>query len=680
MSVQNITKTLVISLSLSVATGSLALAQSSPASIVEGWVSAAQGYDFVKVTHNGINHDASSNITTIRGLSIQFSVDGATMQAQLGEQTAKTKGKLDYKITFPSISFDSLSLDNGYYSARSIHADIANLDFGITGSPPNNSSSTAVYKNFNFNNIKWARLPEVVEAPGKPVSKYYPLVEAMVDFSFDNAGIDGMTMHQSYGDSEITMDMTYGPSSVGSTVRGNISEIIIDGMTMAMRSPKGAGNKDVNITFGPMTAYGYDYGTLVRNFAPGITAKSANEPFTSIIGEFLMKDIKVEGKDGVFSMDNLTVSDIGVRPARIDILKEADELFLAAKSGGEEPDSKKIIELLGSTYGTLRLGNFEMAGMKFGAPDAGKGKMDLYRINDLSANGLGEFALKGINFSGVKGEYFNMDQFSLSNVTFPALEALMNIEEAKKKNDILAIMKAIPTFGLYMVRGLEVRVPGEGDFSLAEGSLEMSGFIGPVPTKVDLSVTDAKMPVKIMDREPRALFSAMGFTDIEFSYAISALWQEASRVLSLNATAGLTDAGALNADVAVGGIPRSVFENPMTAQSLIALVTVNSANILFDDQSIVDKALAVAAAKQGVDPATLKAQAVGMLPFMLGVLNKPEFVNQVTEAVKTFLDTKGRIAVSATPATPVSVLQLMAVGSSAPGAIIDMLNVKIAAE
>lgn len=685
MSFQNFTKSIVIAASLTLAPWTVAWAQSNPESIVEGWVSAAEGVDFLTVTHGGISYDGSSDVTTINGLAIQFKVDGAKMSVKANSATAKAEGMLDYTISFPTISFSGLMLENGFYSARSIYADIANLKAVIDGGPNASSSATGTYREFSFTNLKWAKLPEIVDVVSKPISKYYPLFDALTNISFDSGSLGGMNLTQTTGQPAIEMFLSYGATTMGKTVRGNISDIVIAGMNMEMQAPQDASQEtknslNVNFSIGEMAVRSYDYRGFIQNFAPGSVAMSANDAFKPVVGDITLKDFAMTAQGGSFSMDRFSTSDIGVRPPRVDVLNEADAMFLMAKSDGGKPDEKKIIELVASIYGAIRLGNFEMAGLSFSVPDVGQGKMDMYRVNDLSANGLGEFALKGINFAGLKGEYFNLDLFSLADISFPPLEALLNLEEAGKRNDIVAIMKAIPTLGSYKTRGLEARIPGEGNFSVAESSMNMSGFIGPIPTRVDVSVKDAKMPVKQLDREPREIFKAMGFTDIAVSYGLNAVWDEASKVISLNTSAFLNDGGALDVAVSVGGIPRSVFENPLSAQSAVALLTVNSANVVFDDQSIVDKGLAIAAAQQGVDPATLKAQAVGMLPFVLQMLNKPQFVNEVSEAVKTFLETKGKIAASATPVSPVSVMQLIAVGSSAPGALIDLLNVKVVAE
>ena len=105
----------------------------------------------------------------------------------------------------------------------------------------------------------------------------------------------------------------------------------------------------------------------------------------------------------------------------------------------------------------------------------------------------------------------------------------------------------------------------------------------------------------------------------------------------------------------------------------------DAAKITFEDRSIVDKGLALAGSTQEVNGDTMKAQVVGILPIILQVLDNPAFVDQVTAAVKNFLDEKGTITAIASPPAPVLILQLMGAGISAPGALIELLNVSVEA-
>ncbi|MCP4070866.1 MAG: hypothetical protein GY742_03890 [Hyphomicrobiales bacterium] len=672
-------------------------AQSDAESIIESWVEATDGFAFVEISYDNISHDSASNLTSIRNLAIKFTSDNqpGKNEKDVGDDNSVTKPiekteadidgkkslpKFHYTFTFPTVSFDNLTYDGDYYSVHSINADITKVEFGISNTQESDSTATGTYDNLEIKNVRWASLPEIVEDKNKLVSSYFPLVEALLDISFDNASIDSMTMVQKLGKPEITTRSEFGRMEIGKTIRGNFSSMHMAGMKMEMGDEFQSTSANFpysRFNIGEMTMSDYNYRTFLNKFKPDLVASNSDNPFETLSSNMSMNDISVFSKAGKFSLDRITVNDVGVRSLDFDILSEMDRFALAAKNGENIPEDEQFVKMIASIYGMFRLGEFSMTGMKFTSSDAGEGKMGIIRIADLSANGLGKFSLEGTSFQDNKGRYFDLGLFSLSDLKFPSFQSLTNLEKAVKANNIGEMMKAIPTLASMVVKGLVFHEADKGEISVDENSLKMADFIGPIPTRLDILVKNMRFPVDMMDKKARQGLKAMGYEDVEFSYDIEAEWEEATSVLSVQSDTQLNDGGSLNIDMAIGGIPRSIFENPMTAQSAVAFATINRAKVTFVDDSIVNRGLALAGATQGVNAETMKAQVIGMLPIMLQQLEKPAFVDHLTATVKKFLDVKGTISASIAPASPVLILQLIGAATTAPGAAIDLLNVNI---
>ncbi len=684
---------IIVPLTLIAAFWQPANAQSEAESIVERWVKTASGYEFVKISYDNISHDSTSNITNISNLAIEFNTDNqsskddgvvsddssATKPTENTDEDIDSKNsvpKFNYTFAFPTVSFDNLTFDGDYYSANSISADIARMKFTLSSAGSSDSTAAGAYNNFRIENVRWASLPEIVKDENKPISSYFPLIEALLDISFDNANIDSMSIVQELKEPEITAVTEYGRMEIGKTVRGNFSTMYAAGIKMEMGDEFQSTSADFpysRFNVGEITATDYNYRTLLNKFNPDLVTSDSDKPFETLSGHMAMNDISVFSKAGKFSLDKITVDEVGVRSADFDILGEVDRFVLAAKNVGDE----QFVKMIANIYGMFRLGEFSMTGMKFTSPDAGEGKMGIIRITDLSANGLGEFSLEGTSFQDNKGRYFDLGLFSLSDLKFPSFQSLINLEKAVKANNIREMMKAIPTLASMVVKGMVFHEPDKGEVSVDENSLKMADFIGPIPTRLDILVKNMRFPVDMMDKKARQGLKAMGYEDVEFSYDIEAEWQEATSVLSVQSDAQLNDGGSLNIDMAIGGIPRSIFENPMTAQSAVAFATIDRAKVTFVDDSIVNRGLNLAGATQGVNAETMKAQVIGMLPIMLQQLEKPAFVDHLTATVKKFLDVKGTITASIAPASPVLILQLIGAATTAPGAAIDLLNVNI---
>ncbi len=97
------------------------------------------------------------------------------------------------------------------------------------------------------------------------------------------------------------------------------------------------------------------------------------------------------------------------------------------------------------------------------------------------------------------------------------------------------------------------------------------------------------------------------------------------------------------------------------------------------DRSIVDRALAYAAAQQGLDTQAYRAQLKGALPFMLGMLGDPDLQNRVAAALQAFLDGGHRLTISLEPADIVLLPTLVGAVSASPKALIELLNGQISA-
>jgi len=680
-------------------------AQSRSQFIIENWLEAAEEYKFIQVSHDGIATD-SNNITTINNLTINILLDksvfGGKANKALDNPAARALGKSDttkdeypaiditYTITFPELSFDSLTFDGNYYSARSIAAEFVLLDFKSGTDEPVNFSVSGSYDNVRVDDVRWSKLPELSQDADKPISRYFPLVAALLDISFEKASIDTMTMVQNIANGVFVTTTKYGRMEIAKTVRGNISRMQMANMNVEMLSRSGDKNTSnatpiVAMSSGNFVASNYNYRNFLDSFTPGNVAAGDDGPFKSFLGEMSLDAVRVKTGTSEFLLDGMNVTNFGVRAPNIDLFGEMDRLYLLSKtdvglSGDNGPDARKIAELVGGIYSALRLGAIELRGMSFNVPEGGNGKMALYRIANLSTAGLGEFIVEGVNFMGNRGEFINLDRFSLADIKFPSLKSLINLEKAGKSGDIAAILEAIPTLSNIAAKGLEILIPGETEFSLSEYEIDMSQHIGPIPTKVEITVKDAIVPVIQLEKAPREVFGAMGFTELEFSYDLSAEWNETTNVLSSQTRVDLKDGGELDVDIDVGGIVREVFEKPQTIQSALAFATINRVQVNFVDDTLIDKGLAFVGATRGVSADTMKAQAIGMLPIILQVLERPAFVDKITQAVKIFLDSKGKITATATPAAPVLILQLMGAGATVPGAVIDMLNIEVNAQ
>ena len=674
MSFQKAIRSIIFCLVLIGGHFSAAMAQTQAEDIINGWITDARSHDFVSITHEGITNDAASGVTSVNNLKISINISQAMIE---GSESARPDGEIVYTITFPQLRFTRLGLDSGYYSAGRIEADSAGFTLEVNASG-NETQGSGSYDGILIENARWARLPAVESDPSRPLSRFYPLVAALTDFSASQMRLGRLKMTQtSHQPSPVRTTAEYGGSIYRNIVRGDTASITMAGVKMMISPLEGTSGEVVNITVGPSSMTDYNAGTLVRSFGPGGWADGAQS--RKIIGEMHLGGLDVRATSGTFSIGSIVVRDIFARPTGVDLPATLDALFLLIKNG-EEPDAQMIARLVAGSYGSLGLGELSVTGVNFDVPGEAKGSMDRFSIRELSRDGLGGVSVSGVEFAAKDGTRGALGLFDLSGLTFPALDALIGLEAAQARGDIAAIMQAIPTMKKAVMQDVRLTIPGKGDISLASQSVVMGGHIGPIPASLAMSITGLVVPASILEPRERAGLAGLGYDGVNLSLAIRAGWDEVSKIMTLAASGSLADGGKIDATIKLGGIPRSVFENPATAQNILPLITFNQGDAVFDDRSIVDRVLKMLAVQQGVEPDVFRQQVAGSVPFVLQKLNNPDFIRQVTVAVNTLLANRGSISLSARPADPVSVLGLVASAAAAPGAIIELLKLQVSAQ
>jgi hypothetical protein len=108
-------------------------------------------------------------------------------------------------------------------------------------------------------------------------------------------------------------------------------------------------------------------------------------------------------------------------------------------------------------------------------------------------------------------------------------------------------------------------------------------------------------------------------------------------------------------------------------------VSFGNFQLRFEDASITKKVLPLIAKMQGMDEATMVANAGALMQVGLMQLKNQAFTDQVVGAVNAFLKDPKSITVSMKPAQPVAVQSLMMLNPADPGAAITTLGVSVSA-
>jgi hypothetical protein len=138
-------------------------------------------------------------------------------------------------------------------------------------------------------------------------------------------------------------------------------------------------------------------------------------------------------------------------------------------------------------------------------------------------------------------------------------------------------------------------------------------------------------------------------------------------------------------------IPLSVYAQMMSAhtegkeQDYAALmpqlqqVLFNGASLRFEDQSLVNRILPMAAAMNGMDEKTLKASIGPMVQLALVQFQNEAFTKQAMDAVNAFFADPKSITLTSKPASPLTVAEISDLDPSKPGESITRLGITVTA-
>lgn len=190
-----------------------------------------------------------------------------------------------------------------------------------------------------------------------------------------------------------------------------------------------------------------------------------------------------------------------------------------------------------------------------------------------------------------------------------------------------------------------------------------------------------------------ATLAALGYIVVEGSYDSYATWNPDDGQTVSRMAIDVKDAGTLDFNFDIAGYTMEFNkslqtmmieegENEDAEAAMLALMrqlTVHSAKLRFDDNSLTNRVLEFIAAQQGMKPSDIVNQIKAILPFALAQLNDPEFAAEITAAVSTYLDDPRSIEISVEPGAPLPIATLIAGARNAPEQLPNQLGVKVTA-
>lgn len=308
-------------------------------------------------------------------------------------------------------------------------------------------------------------------------------------------------------------------------------------------------------------------------------------------------------------------------------------------------------------------------------------------LNAVGTDGIGALTLRDIATAvpkksakeSIKG---SLDLLTFQNIRFGSLKAMMDLASKTESGETpspiearKAILDGGTTIGFIEADGLKIE-NGDKTGGITTLAITNSDFLGALPRRVDLTVTNLNGPVDIVgDSFLREELTAMGYDRLSLSGAITASWDTDRgdiRVGDLRLV--LDDMAALTVDLRFGNLPLDIFDDPASIEKRMMAGTIGDASIVFGNLGVVEKAFDVEARKVGQEGDAFRKNIAGAIPLMMTFLKDPEMQKRFAPPIRAFLEDPKSLTITMKPRAPVPFSAFEAIDTDNPDEVIKLLN------
>lgn len=719
----------------------LAAAAASPAAAdgaatVTRWFEELAQVKGLTVRHGAITDEADGR-TVARDLDVSFKTAFDVGFAGLGDKYAVS---LEGRWRLPVFEVtDLVETADGYRAAT---VSMPEQSFEVTGAAAGEQFRASIaLTDVAMRDGAWPRLPDLADDPARPVSRFGPLLEAMAQQDWAEQSVARIETLVEGGDAkqvQVIGPVRY-TGVVDGRVAEVATEDYATTTTTTVPGQDGGAPVTVvqrqHMRRG--VAIGYDVLPAVRavfglDQSPtrSIVVESVREeditssgagPSTKIaaseirgvrIGTPAVPLATVYDRvfvDGTVAIDTLfdamlaTVEVTGIDEAAITGL--VFDGIEDASSGTRYDAHGKIAEMRMDGFADLAIRGVSVSGVDLSLPDAADVTLDRFALSDIALPSRAAVVeAVRIGFAAEAAEAANAKAREKAAAASPdqdndGVDAADDADGSESMDgagqdsgDVAAAevpvpelstrqaLDIVPTLGGIEIAGLTVTRTGEPSVGLASFRALFSNFVAPIPTNVAIDLAGLHVPAALVEdpdvRDTLARFGAMAL-DVDARLALT--WDEGSGDYALDPfEVAVGHVGRYTSRVKLGNVPRSVFENPETAQAALPEITFEGSSSALSDAPGLTDYIASLAREAGVSPHDLiegfAEQARDSLASQAGDV----FANKAADAVRGFLsDPGGSIVVTAAPTTPVPLATLLGSAVMSPGAIVSLLNVTI---
>jgi len=271
-----------------------------------------------------------------------------------------------------------------------------------------------------------------------------------------------------------------------------------------------------------------------------------------------------------------------------------------------------------------------------------------------------------------------------SNATVASLKITNYVGQPPEK--IRAKTASPERFDRIEASGIEITDEHDKKIPIASITVSAADHVAGVPRKVGFEMKGLVVPVDPADANAKDI-AELGYTKLSIDASFTGAWDDKTGRVTIDqlSIAG-AELGTLKLALALGGVTPAVLDGLKAAEKdqakqmeLLQGLTVEKLTLRYEDASLAKRLIETNAKKQGI-PADAFAQQIGaIVPMMVSAVGNKDFEAKIAAAANAFLKAPKSLTVSATPAKPTPVAEIMGAAMMAPQSLPTVLGADVRA-
>jgi hypothetical protein len=188
--------------------------------------------------------------------------------------------------------------------------------------------------------------------------------------------------------------------------------------------------------------------------------------------------------------------------------------------------------------------------------------LDRLAIADLSSDGLGEFAIEGLEGAVAGQGSVKIGRLAVGGTAFPATQTIATAIGAARSGGNVDLSSLVPRLGFVETADVDLNVAGIPRTRLGKMRIDLANYVGNVPTAIAADIANADFATSMVAQgSVRRLLEGFGYERVHANSSVKVDWNEADDTTVVDdfmlAMAGI---GTLSGEATFAGPTRGDFE------------------------------------------------------------------------------------------------------------------------